>query len=289
MDRLFKISRLKEILNKYDFKFTKSLGQNFLIDGNIVKKIGDAADLCEDDYILEIGPGIGTLTEELSLRAKKVISVEIDEKLKELLKETIPYENVEFIFQNFLKISLREIEKEKFVGRPYKIVANLPYYITSPIIEKILTEGENCKSITVMIQREVAERFAAKKSTKDYGSLSVFIQFFSDPIYNFTVSKSCFIPKPNVDSGLVTLKIKKDLPTINRDEFFKIVRAGFSKRRKTLLNSLSKSDLNLDKDMVKKALKNSNIDESRRAESLEMEEFMALYKNFKNLEEDING
>ncbi|WP_071025581.1 16S rRNA (adenine(1518)-N(6)/adenine(1519)-N(6))-dimethyltransferase RsmA [Peptoniphilus raoultii] len=289
MDRLFKISRLKEILNKYDFKFTKSLGQNFLIDGNIVKKIGDAADLCEDDYILEIGPGIGTLTEELSLRAKKVISVEIDEKLKELLKETIPYENVEFIFQNFLKISLREIEEEKFGGRPYKVVANLPYYITSPIIEKILTEGENCKSITVMIQREVAERFAAKKSTKDYGSLSVFIQFFSDPIYNFTVSKSCFIPKPNVDSGLVTLKTKKDLPTINRDEFFKIVRAGFSKRRKTLLNSLSKSALNLDKDMVKKALKNSNIDENRRAESLGMEEFMALYENFKNLEEDING
>lgn len=282
MERLFKPSRVSEILKKYGFRFSKALGQNFLIDGNIVAKIVDAAEITKDDYVLEIGPGIGTLTEELSLRAKKVLSVEIDNRLKPMLQETIldQYDNVVIHYEDILKSDLKDLIKENFGDNKFKVVANLPYYVTTPIITRLIEDELNLESITIMIQKEVANRFAAKPSTKDYGSLSVFIQFYSEVFYNFTVPSTVFMPKPNVDSAVVTLKIKDELPNINREKFFKVVKAGFSKRRKTIVNALSTYGFDTTKDEIKEALAVSNIDEKRRAETLSSEEFIVLSINF---------
>lgn len=279
MERLFKPKRVSEILKKYNFRFSKTLGQNFLIDGNIVRKIVDSAEVSEADNVLEIGPGIGTLTEELALRAKKVVSIEIDKRLKDLLEETLPHDNVKIIYKDFLKLDLKTLIDEEFKGQNFKVVANLPYYITTPIIEKLLLNCENIEIINVMIQKEVAKRFTAQPQTKDYGSLSVFIQFFCKAFYEFTVPRTVFMPKPNVDSGVCKLEVKRDLPNIDREEFFKIVRAAFSKRRKTLVNSLSQSQLNLDKNKVTEILELSGIDTKRRAESLTLEDFLVLYVN----------
>ncbi|EFI41593.1 16S rRNA (adenine(1518)-N(6)/adenine(1519)-N(6))-dimethyltransferase RsmA [Peptoniphilus sp. oral taxon 386] len=283
MERLYKPARLIELLNKYGFRFSKSLGQNFLIDGNIVRKIVDSAEISSNDNVLEIGPGVGTLTEELCLRAKKVVSIEIDNHLKELLKESLPYENVKIIFNDVLKTDLKKFTEQEFGGETFKVVANLPYYVTTPIISKLIEEDLNIESITVMIQKEVANRFSASPSTKDYGSLSVFIQFYSDVKYEFTVPKNVFMPKPNVDSAVVNLKIKKDLPDIDRDKLFKVVRAAFSKRRKTLINALSSYGFNIDKNEILKALSISNIDEKRRAETLSSEEFIVLSINLPSI------
>ncbi|MDO5040889.1 MAG: 16S rRNA (adenine(1518)-N(6)/adenine(1519)-N(6))-dimethyltransferase RsmA [Peptoniphilus sp.] len=289
MERLYKPHRVIELLNKYGFRFTKSLGQNFLIDGNIVRNIADAAEVSEDDYVLEIGPGIGTLTEELALRAKKVVAVEIDHSLKEILKESLPYENVHIEFADFLKLDLEKLVEEEFGDKPFKVVANLPYYITTPIVEKFVESNLNIDSITIMMQKEVADRFSAQPSTKDYGTLSVFIQFYSDVSYKFSVSKNNFMPKPNVDSAVIKLKFKKDLPQINREKFFKIVKASFSKRRKTILNALSSYGLNIEKSAILKALEISNISPSRRGETLSIEEFIVLSINFPEIKgEDFN-
>lgn len=279
MERLFKPKRVSEILNKYNFRFSKTLGQNFLIDGNIVRKIVASADIKEVDNVLEIGPGIGTLTEELAFRAKKVLTIEIDKRLEGLLAETLPYENVKVIFEDFLKIDLRDLINQEFHNEKFKVVANLPYYITTPIIEKLIMAGDKLESLTIMVQKEVANRFTAKPSTKDYGSLSVFIQFFCKASYEFTVPKNVFMPKPNVDSAVVKLEIKDDLPLIDREEFFKLVRATFSKRRKTLVNSLTKSKLKIEKEVVLKALAGAGISENARSESLSIEDFLVLYMN----------
>ncbi|MDU6031447.1 MAG: 16S rRNA (adenine(1518)-N(6)/adenine(1519)-N(6))-dimethyltransferase RsmA [Peptoniphilus harei] len=282
MDRLYKPSKLSEILSKYGFRFTKSLGQNFLIDGNIVRKIADAAEISEDDNILEIGPGVGTMTEELALRAKKVVAVEIDEKLRDLHKETLDIENVKVIYGDFLELDLEKITEEEFADEGFKVVANLPYYVTTPIIEKLLLSKVNLISITVMVQKEVAKRLAAQPGNKDYGSLSVFINYYTDCKYKFQVPSSVFMPKPNVDSAVVNLKMKEreDLDT---DFLFKIVRAAFTTRRKTLLNSFSNSRLPYSKDDIKRALELSGIDEGRRAETLSLEEFIILSVNFKSV------
>lgn len=282
MERLFKPKEVNDLLRRHGFKFSKALGQNFLIDGNIVRNIVDAAEITEDDYVLEIGPGIGTLTEELALRAKKVLAVEIDNRLKPLLQETIinRYDNVNIHFGDILKTNLKEVLAENFGDNSFKVVANLPYYVTTPIITKLIEDDLNLESITVMIQKEVAARFAGKPSTKDYGSLSVFIQFYSDVNYDFTVPKTVFMPRPNVDSAVVTMKIKDNLPEIDREKFFKVVRASFSKRRKTIINSLSTYGFDLSKDEIREILKISNIDERRRAETLTSEEFLILSVNF---------
>ena len=282
IDRLYKPSKLSEILSKYGFRFTKSLGQNFLIDGNIVRKIADAAEISEDDNILEIGPGVGTMTEELALRAKKVVAVEIDEKLRDLHKETLDIDNVKVIYGDFLELDLEKIAEEEFGDEGFKVVANLPYYVTTPIIEKLLLSKVNLISITVMVQKEVAKRLAAQPGNKDYGSLSVFINYYTDCKYKFQVPSSVFMPKPNVDSAVVNLKMKEreDLDT---DFLFKIVRAAFTTRRKTLLNSFSNSRLPYSKDDIKRALELSGIDEGRRAETLSLEEFIILSVNFKSV------
>lgn len=282
IDRLYKPSKLSEVLSKYGFRFTKSLGQNFLIDGNIVRKIADAAEVNENDNILEIGPGVGTMTEELALRAKKVLAVEIDEKLRELHKETLNIDNVKVIYGDFLDLDLKKLTEEEFVDEPFKVVANLPYYVTTPIIEKLILSKVNLISITVMVQKEVAKRLAAKPGNKDYGSLSVFINYYTDCNYKFQVPSSVFMPKPNVDSAVVNLKMKEreDLDT---DFLFKIVRAAFTTRRKTLVNSFSNSKLPYTKDDIKRALELSGIDGSRRAETLTLEEFIILSVNFKSV------
>lgn len=282
IDRLYKPSKLSEVLSKYGFRFTKSLGQNFLIDGNIVRKIADAAEINENDNILEIGPGVGTMTEELALRAKKVLAIEIDEKLRELHKETLNIDNVKVIYGDFLDLDLKKFTEEEFGNEPFKVVANLPYYVTTPIIEKLILSKVNLISITVMVQKEVAKRLAAKPGNKDYGSLSVFINYYTDCNYKFQVPSSVFMPKPNVDSAVVNLKMKEreDLDT---EFLFKIVRAAFTTRRKTLVNSFSNSKLPYTKDDIKRALELSGIDGSRRAETLTLEEFIILSVNFKSV------
>lgn len=282
IDRLYKPSKLSEVLSKYGFRFTKSLGQNFLIDGNIVRKIADAAEVNEDDNILEIGPGVGTMTEELALRAKKVVAIEIDEKLRELHKETLNIDNVKVIYGDFLDLDLKKLTEEEFGNEPFKVVANLPYYVTTPIIEKLILAKVNLISITVMVQKEVAKRLAAEPGNKDYGSLSVFINYYTDCKYKFQVPSSVFMPKPNVDSAVVNLKMK-EREELDTDFLFKIVRAAFTTRRKTLVNSFSNSKLPYTKDDIKRALELSGIDGSRRAETLTLEEFIILSVNFKSV------
>lgn len=269
------------MLQDYGFRFSKALGQNFLIDGNIVRKIVDAAEVTEEDIILEIGCGIGTLTEELALRAKQVFCVEIDQRLRPLLQESLPYENVEIFFGDVLKVDLAEELSRRFGEAEIKVVANLPYYVTTPIIEKLIESKLHLTSITVMVQKEVAERFSAHPNTKAYGSLSVFLQFFADVSYCFTVPRNVFMPRPNVDSAVVHLQVKENIPDIDQEQFFQIVRGGFSKRRKTLLNALSSYHFNLTKEEVEEILQRSNIAPSRRAESLSIEEFIVLSMNWK--------
>lgn len=282
IDRLYKPSKLSEVLSRYGFRFTKSLGQNFLIDGNIVRKIADAAEVNENDNILEIGPGVGTMTEELALRAKKVLAIEIDEKLRELHKETLNIDNVKVIYGDFLDLDLKKFTEEEFGNEPFKVVANLPYYVTTPIIEKLILAKVNLISITVMVQKEVAKRLAAEPGNKDYGSLSVFINYYTDCKYKFQVPSSVFMPKPNVDSAVVNLKMK-EREELDTDFLFKIVRAAFTTRRKTLVNSFSNSKLPYTKDDIKRALELSGIDGSRRAETLTLEEFIILSVNFKSV------
>jgi len=282
IDRLYKPKKLSEVLSKYGFRFTKSLGQNFLIDGNIVRKIADAAEIDEEDNVIEIGPGVGTLTEELALRAKKVVAIEIDEKLRELHKETLALENVKVIYGDFLDIDLKVLTEKEFGDESFKVVANLPYYVTTPIIEKLVLSNTNLISITVMVQKEVAKRLSAGPGGKDYGSLSVFINYYTDCKYRFQVPRSVFMPKPNVDSAVLSLKMK-DREEVDTDFLFKVVRAAFTTRRKTILNSLSNSKLNYTKDEIKKALELSGVDERRRAETLDLREFIVLSVNFKSV------
>jgi 16S rRNA (adenine1518-N6/adenine1519-N6)-dimethyltransferase len=253
-----------------------------LIDGNIVRKIVDAAEISEEDNVLEIGPGVGTLTEELALRAKKVVAVEIDEKLKKVHAETLPYENVEVVYGDILEIDLKEFSKEHFNEEAFKVVANLPYYVTTPIVEKLILSNVNLISITVMVQKEVAKRLSAGPNSKDYSSLSVFINYYSDSFYNFNVPKTVFMPKPNVDSAVITLKMKEN-DDFDTDFLFKVTRAAFTTRRKTILNSLSNSNLDFTKDEYRKALMLSNIDPMRRAESLNLDEFKVLSINLKSV------
>lgn len=278
--RLYSPKRLKEILGKYNFKFSKSLGQNFLIDGNIVRKIVESAEITKEDYVLEVGPGMGTLTEELALNAKKVLAVEIDKNLKPVLEETLgQYPNVEVLFGDILKLNIEEIIKGKMDDKRIKIVANLPYYITTPIIAKFLENSYKIDSINVMVQKEVAERITASPNTKAYGSLTVFAQFYSNPQIVLNIPKTVFIPQPKVDSAVIRLDIKDKYRDIDREKFFKIVKASFSQRRKTILNTLS-SGLNIEKDEIRRVLDKSGIEPNKRAENLTIEEYINLSKEF---------
>lgn len=275
--RLYSPSYVKEIIDKYNFRFSKGLGQNFLIDGNIVRKICEEGEISKEDDILEIGPGIGTLTEELSYKANKVVAVELDKSLFPILDETLAgCNNVEIVPGDILKIDLPKLFSEKFESENIKIVANLPYYITTPIIGRLLEEELDIDSILVMVQSEVAERMKASPGTKDYGSLSVFVQYYTDPEIVLSVPKTTFMPRPNVDSAVIKLKIRKEkIELKDREIFFKVVKAAFFQRRKTILNSLS-SGLKTDKATIRAILEKVDIDPKLRAENLTIEDFSKI-------------
>lgn len=275
--RLYSPSYVKDIIDKYNFRFSKGLGQNFLIDGNIVRKICEEGEVTKEDDVLEIGPGIGTLTEELSYRANKVLAVELDKSLFPILDETLDgCNNVEIVPGDILKIDLSKLFSEKFESENIKIVANLPYYITTPIIGRLLEEELDIDSILVMVQSEVAERMKASPGTKDYGSLSVFVQYYTDPEIVLLVPKTAFMPRPNVDSAVIKLKIRKEkIELKDREIFFKVVKAAFSQRRKTILNSLS-SGLKTDKATIRAILEKADIDPKLRAENLTIEDFSKI-------------
>lgn len=275
--RLYSPQKIKETLDKHGFKFSKSLGQNFLIDGNVVRKIASEANITKEDYVLEIGPGMGTLTEELALNAKKVVAVELDRKLIPVLQDTLAqYKNLEVINADILDVNIEELIEEKLGGGPVKVVANLPYYVTTPIIGALLERHLKIESITVMVQKEVAERMSAAPGSKTYGSLSVFVGFYTEPEMVLKVPNTVFMPRPKIDSAVIRLNLKKQLPDIDTEKFFKVVKAGFSKRRKTILNALSTYGFTIDKDSIREALEKSGIKPEERAENISVEEFIKL-------------
>lgn len=281
MDKLYSPTVAKKIMNKHHFKTSKRYGQNFLIDENIIHKIVDAVDINSDDLVIEIGPGIGTLTAELANLAKKVKAIEIDEKLIPILKENlIEYNNIDIINQDFLNTNLNEIISSEQGYSSVKVIGNLPYYITTPIIMKILEEKLPVNSITIMVQKEVADRLNADPGGKDYGALSVAVQYYCQVTSVAQVPRTVFIPKPNVDSTVIRLDVRQTPIVKVNDEkvFFKMVKAGFSQRRKTLINSLSHF-LNQPKEQIKKILIQSDIDPSRRAETLSLQDFATIANN----------
>lgn len=264
----------QQIVNKYNFKFSKSLGQNFLVDDQVLRDIVTGAEVNKDDFIIEIGPGVGTLTKELLKVAKKVCAIELDKDLIPILNEELKeFENFELVNKDALKVNFNEIIGEE---KSVKLVANLPYYVTTPIIAKLLTEGYKFKSLTIMIQKEVAERINAEPSTKEYGSLSLLVQYYCDTELVRKVSPSSFIPRPKVDSSVIKLN-KLDSPKVKVDDeklFFKIIRASFNMRRKTLWNALK--SLGFSKDLLENALQECDIDPKRRGETLSIYEFANL-------------
>lgn len=278
MDKLYSPNTVNSIIKKHNFRFTKSLGQNFLIDEHIIEKIIEATDIRPSDLILEIGPGMGTLTAFAAQKAGKVIAIEVDKKLIPILQETLGnYDNVEVINQDILKTNINQLIKDQKSFDEIKVIGNLPYYITTPIIMKILEEKVPVKSITIMIQKEVADRMKASPGGKDYGALSIAVQYYCtvEPVAH--VPKTVFIPKPNVDSSIIRLDIRQNpiVDVVSEEMFFKVVRAGFSQRRKTLLNALS-SALPISKTIIESTLISSNINPTRRAETLSIEEFAKL-------------
>ena len=278
MDRLSSHQATKEVVQKHNFKFSKSLGQNFLIDTNVIDRILEGARVKEGDYVIEVGPGIGTLTKEMGRSAEKVVAIEIDKTLIPILEETLEdFPNIEVINQDILKVNVQELVKEKLNGGPVKLVANLPYYITTPIVMKFLEEDIPVTDIVVMVQKEVADRMNAKPNTKDYGALSVAVQYYCDTEIVAKAPRHMFMPQPNVDSTVIGLHVREEqiYHVDNEDIFFKTVKASFGQRRKTLLNSLGGLGF-LSKDQIKLALQEANIDEKRRGETLSIEEFASL-------------
>jgi 16S rRNA (adenine1518-N6/adenine1519-N6)-dimethyltransferase len=281
--------RTKEILDQYGFSFKKSLGQNFLIDTNILRKIVDAAEISSETGAIEIGPGIGALTEQLARRAKKVVAFEIDQRLLPILADTLsPYGNVRIIHQDVLKADIHQVIADEFTDvADIMVVANLPYYVTTPIIMKLLTDRLPIRGMVVMLQKEVADRLAAKPGTKDYGSLSIAVQYYTEAAVVMTVPRTVFIPQPNVDSAVIRLIKRKQPPVAVNDEafFFQVVRASFAQRRKTILNNLVNNLPNgrAIKEQIEISLANASIDPRRRGETLTMEEFAALSNVLRNL------
>ena len=278
MDRLSSHKATKEVVQKHNFKFSKSLGQNFLIDTNVIDRILEGARVQEGDYVIEVGPGIGTLTKEMGRTAEKVVAIEIDKTLIPILEETLAdFPNIEVINQDILKVDVQELVKEKLNGGPVKLIANLPYYITTPIVMKFLEEDIPVTDIVVMVQKEAADRMNAQPNSKDYGALSVAVQYYCDTEIVAKAPRHMFMPQPNVDSTVIGLHVReeKKYNVDNEDIFFKTVKASFGQRRKTLLNSLGGLGF-LSKDQIKVALQEANIDEKRRGETLSIEEFASL-------------
>lgn len=277
-------SATKEIINKYSFAFQKKFGQNFLIDSNVLESIIRGAEITKDDFVLEIGPGIGTMTQYLCEAARQVVAVEIDKMLIPILEDTLSeYDNVEVINQDVLKVDIKSLAEEKNNGKPIKVVANLPYYITTPIIMGLFESGVPIDSITIMVQKEVADRMQTGPGSKDYGALSLAVQFYATAKVILNVSATCFMPRPNVDSAVIKLTRHKE-PTVNvADEklMFKIIRASFNQRRKTLVNGLKNSpELSFSKEQIVKAIEKIGKPETIRGEALTLEEFAELANAF---------
>lgn len=273
-------SELMSVLNKYNFSFSKSLGQNFLIDQNILNKIVSGSGINENTNVLEVGPGTGTLTRELCLKAKKVTAVEIDKALIPILNDVMSdFDNFNLINSDILELNINELIKNEFDNESFTVVANLPYYITTPIIMNFLESELPVNSMTLMIQKEVAARILAEPGTKDYGALSVAVQFYAEPGIICSASPHCFTPQPKVTSTVVNLKLydKPKYDVKNKEQFFKIVKSIFSQRRKTLVNSLSGSPyLDLSKDKIIDVLKQMELNEKVRGEKLNIEQIAEL-------------
>ena len=268
-----------EILKKYNFNFQKRFGQNFLIDTHILEKIVDEAGIDEDDCVLEIGPGIGTMTQYLCERAGRVIAVEIDKALIPILNDTLSsYSNVEIINEDILKVDITNLCNKYNNGRPIKVVANLPYYITTPIIMGLFESGCPLESITIMVQKEVADRMKCGPGSKDYGALSLAVQFYSNPEIVANVSPESFIPKPGVGSSVIRLTRDPKPPVEVDDEkyMFKLIRTAFNMRRKTMVNSLMSGNLGLTKEEILSAIDKLNLSPQVRGEALTLNEFAAL-------------
>ena len=269
-----------EILQKYRFNFQKKFGQNFLIDTHVLDKIIRAADITKDDFVLEIGPGIGTMTQYLACAAREVTAVEIDKALIPILEDTLSdYDNVTVINEDILKVDIAALAEEKNGGKPIKVVANLPYYITTPIIMGLFENHVPLESITVMVQKEVADRMQVGPGTKDYGALSLADQYYAEPYIVANVPPNCFMPRPTVGSAVIRLTRHAQPPVHVRDEklMFRIIRASFNQRRKTLANGLKNSpELDLPKEVISEAIDRLGRGASIRGEALTLEEFAEL-------------
>lgn len=268
------------VLQKYNFNFQKKFGQNFLIDPTVVERILASAEITKEDCVLEIGPGIGTMTQYLAESAREVVAVEIDKALIPILNDTLSaYDNVTIINNDILKVDIAGIVEERNAGKPVKVVANLPYYITTPIIMGLLESHVPLKSITIMVQKEVAERMQVGPGTKDYGALSLAVQYYAKPEIMANVPPNCFIPRPNVGSAVIRLTLYEEPPVKVDDEqkMFALIRASFNQRRKTLVNGIGNAvGLNISKERVAQVLEQMGLPAAVRGETFTLEQFAAL-------------
>lgn len=280
MEKLSNPQATIEVLKKHQFTFQKKFGQNFLIDPHVLDKIISAAEITKEDFVLEIGPGIGTMTQYLAEAAREVTAVEIDRNLIPILAETLSaYDNVQIINEDVLKLDLAALAKERNGGKPIKVVANLPYYITTPIIMGLFEGGVPIESITVMVQKEVAMRMQAGPGTKDYGALSLAVQYYAKPYLAANVPPNCFMPRPNVGSAVIRLTRYEEPPVKAKDEqlMFALIRASFNQRRKTLQNGLNNSqELSFTKEQIAEAIEKMGLPPSVRGEALTLEQFAKL-------------
>ncbi|MDO4509459.1 MAG: 16S rRNA (adenine(1518)-N(6)/adenine(1519)-N(6))-dimethyltransferase RsmA [Lachnospiraceae bacterium] len=280
MSELSNFKNTQEIIKKHNFSIQKKYGQNFLIDEHVLNKIIAAAELSKDDYVIEIGPGIGTMTERMAPECKHVTAIEIDKELIPILSETLSgFDNVDIINEDVLKVDLNKLIAERNDNKPVKVVANLPYYITTPIIMSLLENKIPIDTITVMVQKEVADRMMVGPGTKDYGALSLAVQYYAKPYIVANVPMNCFIPRPNVASAVIRLTCHKEPPVTVKDEklMFNLIRASFNQRRKTLINGISNfSGLSYTKEQVAMALNSIGLSENIRGEALDLEKFAKL-------------
>lgn len=273
-----------EVLQKYDFVFQKKFGQNFLIDSHVLDKIVSAAGITKNDFVLEIGPGIGTMTQYLAASARKVFAVEIDKALIPILEDTLKeFDNVQVINQDILKVDIKKLAEEHNDGKPIKVVANLPYYITTPIIMGLFESQVPIDSITVMVQKEVADRMKVGPGTKDYGALSLAVQYYAEPYIVANVPPNCFMPRPKVGSAVIRLTRHEKPPVEVADEklMFRLIRASFNQRRKTLANGLNNSpELSYSKEEIQQTIEKCGFKAGIRGETLTLEDFAKLANAF---------
>ncbi len=290
MEKLSNPKETIQVLQKHEFQFKKKFGQNFLIDPHVLDKIVDAAQITKDDFVLEIGPGIGTLTQYLCENARQVLAVEIDDKLIPILKETLqPYDNVEVLHGDILKQDIQQIADTYNDGKPIKVVANLPYYITTPIIMELFESHVPLANVTVMVQKEVADRMKAEPGTKDYGALSLAVQYYAKPYIAAFVPPNCFMPRPNVGSAVIRLDCLARVPVEVHNEklMFRLIRASFNQRRKTLQNGIANSaELSFTKEQAARAIEQAGFDVRIRGEKLGLEEFVRLADELERMTEN---